>query len=360
MDNTNEEVKKNLLYASFNQTHDCVIFGTDTGFYVYTLDPFKKIIARKIVGGVSIVKMLYKSNIIIFVGNVNKGLYPNKKLIIWDDHKSEVIGEISFKYQILNVKVTRDIIVVVTEFKIYVYNFQSLSLIKSIETISNIKGLCSITDGDVSFIAHPGNNSGDIFITKHNSDFLKIVNAHLSDVELFNMDDGGKYIATASKKGTLIRIYDIDKCKLRKEVRRGSDQVQIVDLKFNNDCKYVLCTSHKGTIHIFNTNLDNEEILNDNESMVTKINSGIGYGVDYFTDYLPEYFSSEWSFMQFYLNDIITYSLFINNTKEIISIGNNGCYYTLSFNNDETVIDSTYKFVSDEDDPFSDRTSTIK
>ena len=53
----------NLLYSSFNHTNDCVVFGTLNGFYVYTVSPFKKIISRKIMGGVSIVKMLYKSNI---------------------------------------------------------------------------------------------------------------------------------------------------------------------------------------------------------------------------------------------------------------------------------------------------------
>ena len=59
-----------LIYTSFNQTKDCVIFGTKTGFYVYTLNPFKKIIARKIPGGVGIAIMLYKSNIVIFVQNI--------------------------------------------------------------------------------------------------------------------------------------------------------------------------------------------------------------------------------------------------------------------------------------------------
>ena len=32
--------------------------------------------------------MLYESNIIVFVGRSDSGLYPNNKLIIWDDFKS--------------------------------------------------------------------------------------------------------------------------------------------------------------------------------------------------------------------------------------------------------------------------------
>ena len=84
-------------------------------------------------------------------------------------------------------------------------------------------------------------------------------------------------------------------------------------------------------------------------------------GLSYITDYLPQYFSSEWSFTQFYINDIITYSLFMEN-NQLISIGHNGCYYNLSFDNktNEGKIETTYKFISDENDPFNDRTTTIK
>ncbi len=351
---SNSSTKKNLLFASYNQLNDCVIFGTNTGFYVYTLVPFKKIIARRITGGVSIVKMLFKSNIVIFVGNVEKGLYPNNKLIIWDDHKREVIGEIAFKTKILNIELTKKIIVVVCVKKIYIYNFQNLVLIKSIETGQNIKGLCSITDDENNFIAFPSGNLGQITISKCSSDYLKSISAHLSDIELFAFDSSGKYIVSASEKGTLLRIYDLESTTLVKELRRGSDQVNIVDLKFSPDNKYLLCSSCRGTIHIFYTNINNNDNSEDNE-----VNNSLGYGTYYVSSYLPSYFSSEWSFTQFYLKDIISYSLF-NKDNEIITIGNNGCFYTLTFNDNDNKIESTYKFVSDEDDPFNDRTSTIK
>ena len=54
----------NQTYISFNQTEKYVCFGTNIGFYIYSLNPFKKILSRKIDSGVSIVKMLYESNII--------------------------------------------------------------------------------------------------------------------------------------------------------------------------------------------------------------------------------------------------------------------------------------------------------
>lgn len=340
----------NLLYTSFNQSNDCIIFGTKTGFYVYTINPFKKIIARKIPGGVSLATMLYKSNIVIFVGNVDKGLYPKKKLIIWDDHKRTVIGEILFKYNILNIKVTKKNIIVITLKKIYIYNFENLNLIKTIETRENPKGLCAITYDDECYISYPGDLKGEVNITKYKEDYLKVIKAHVNDIEKFNIDSTGKYLVTSSQVGTLIRIYDINSSVLLKELRRGSDQAKIVDLKFSNDNGHLLCSSIKGTIHVFSTCLNKQE--NNNIS--------VGYGISYIQSILPSYFSSEWSFVQFYLSDICTYSMFKNDRNEIISIGDNGCFYILSYDDKKANIVKTYKFISDEDDPFNDRTTTIK
>ena len=46
-----ENDENGLLYANFNENKDCIIFGTTIGFYVYTCNPFKKIISRRIIGG---------------------------------------------------------------------------------------------------------------------------------------------------------------------------------------------------------------------------------------------------------------------------------------------------------------------
>lgn len=352
MDFTKNSNNYKLLYTSFNQTNDCVVFGTSTGFYVYTINPtFKKIIARKIPGGVSIVQMLFKSNIIIFVGNVQQGLYPKKKLIIWDDHKKSVIGEILFKLNIINIHVKKDIIIVVTLNKIYIYSFSDLSLIKSIETKNNPNGICATNYNDeLSYLIYPGNNSGSINIIKIKEDYLKSISAHIGNIDYITISNNSKYVATCSKKGTLIRIFNLENFQLVKELRRGSDKNKIIDIKFSNNLKYLLCTSIKGTIHIFYTNLIDKE---------SEINSNFGYGSYYLQNYLPAYFSSEWSFKQFHLKDIITNSIFTNN-NELISIGNNGNYYLLSFKSNETKIINTFKFVSDDNDPFNDRNSTIK
>ena len=131
MELANDSKNSDDIYISFNQTEKYACFGTSIGFYIYSLNPFKKILSRKIDLGISIVKMLYESNIIVFVGRSDSGLYPNNKLIIWDDSKKAVLGEISYSSKINNVNLTKDYIVVLLEKKIYIYKF-GLELIKAL------------------------------------------------------------------------------------------------------------------------------------------------------------------------------------------------------------------------------------
>ena len=324
----------NLLYSSFNHTNDCVVFGTLNGFYVYTVSPFKKIISRKIMGGVSIVKMLYKSNIIVFVGNDNTSLYPDNKLIIWDDDKQKVIGEIAFNEKIINFILSKTNIIIILYKKIYIYNFKNLNLIKTYNTNNNTLGLCKVFN---DLIIYPTNNIGEITISNYkvkNCNNTKSIKCHENKIQLFNIDKSGQYLVTSSTKGTIIRIYNLQTFDIVKELRRGSDYTTIVDLNFSPDLKYLLCSSIKGTIHIYNMS------FNNNTNM--------------FTYLLPEYFNSDWSIIKFYLNNI-SYSTFIEeNTNNIITICNDGCFYNLLLNIEENCgnINNTYKFILD-NDPFS-------
>ena len=132
----NSENSKDDIYISFNQSEKYACFGTSIGFYIYALNPFKKILSRKIELGISLVKMLYESNIIVFVGRNDTGLYPNNKLIIWDDSKKAVLGEISYTSKILNVNLTKEYACCVIAEKKYIFtNLKVLNLLKILKSL---------------------------------------------------------------------------------------------------------------------------------------------------------------------------------------------------------------------------------
>ncbi|CAN1791159.1 Autophagy-related protein 18a, partial [Linum perenne] len=67
----------------------------------------------------------------------------------WD---ASVIDELFFRSEVRSVKLRRDMIIVVLEQKIFVYNFADLKLLHQIETISNPKGLRAVSYGSGSLL----------------------------------------------------------------------------------------------------------------------------------------------------------------------------------------------------------------
>lgn len=62
--------------------------------------------------------------------------------------------------------------------------------------------------------------------------------------------DGTK-LATASFKGTVIRVFDTHSNTAMHEFRRGVERATITCLAWSNDQQWLACTSDKGTAHVF-------------------------------------------------------------------------------------------------------------
>ena len=113
-----------------------------------------------------------------------------------------------------------------------------------------------------------------------------VVQAHETEIACISISQDGKMIATASKKGTLIRVFDVSGKKI-KEFRRGSKDTHILSIAFSPLNKLLACTSSKGTVHVFR--------LEDGANSKSALNFMGKLGMNYF--------ESEWSFARFRLSD---------------------------------------------------------
>lgn len=206
----NDTDETELHSVSWNQDHGCFAAGTTQGFRIYSCNPFKEILRRDLRnGGFRIVEMLFRSNILALVGAESNSQYPPNNVIIWDDYEKRSIGEFSFRSDVRAVKLRRDRIVVVVEHRIYVYNFTDLKLLQQIETLANPRGLCCLSHHSNAFVlACPGLQRGLVRVEHFGLNMTKLIKAHDSHVACLTLTMDGLLLATASTKGTLIRIFN--------------------------------------------------------------------------------------------------------------------------------------------------------
>lgn len=205
-------------------------------------------------GGIGRVEMLKNTNILCLVGGGKKPKYPLNKIIIWDENINKIIGEIRFNLPVLNLKIKMDRIIGVTEKNVYGFNINTLDLIDMYETFENTNGVIALSTGDlVSILAFPAQAKGKVkLVNCLSSNQPPSIKAHETKIACLSINEDGTFLATASDKGTLIRIYQIQSGNLIAELRRGKKNATINCIVFDLQNKYVGCTSGKGTIHIFN------------------------------------------------------------------------------------------------------------
>lgn len=116
-------------------------------------------------------------------------------------------------------KLRRDRIIVVLLQKIFVYNFADLKLLHQIETVLNPKGLCEISHTSSPMVlVCLGLQKGQIRVENYGSKRTKFVMAHDSRIACMTMTQEGRLLATASSKGTLIRVFNTLDGSLLQEV----------------------------------------------------------------------------------------------------------------------------------------------
>lgn len=226
-------------------------------------------------------------------------------------------GELCFRSEVRSVKLRRDRIAVVLDNKIFVYNLQDLKIRDHINTCNNPKGLCVLnTSKDRIVLACPDTGKGKALVKIYTEEKVVKIEAHETSLACLALNDDGNLLATASDKGTLIRIFNTQDGSLLQELRRGIDRAEIYCLAFNLTGEWLACSSDKGTIHIYSVGAE----ANNPKS-----------GLRFMKKVLPKYFDSEWSFAQFRVKDSRTICSFVGDEPVLIVVSADGTYYEVNF-----------------------------
>jgi autophagy-related protein 18 len=111
-----------------------------------------------------------------------------------------------------------------------------------------------------------------------------MIPAHDSPLAAIAFSQTGTEIATASEKGTVIRVFSVNDGSKLFEFRRGVKRcVSIASLAFSICSMYLCCSSNTETVHIFKL----ERATQENQSEQSSKDDWMGYLSKAVSSYLP-------------------------------------------------------------------------
>ena len=261
-----------LLSVNFNQDHSCVAVGTRDGYSITNCEPFGRVYTNHS-GPTSLVEMLFCTSLVALVATSDSDPKSNaspRRLQIVNTKRQSVICELLFPTAILGVKLNRRRLVVVLEHEIYIYDISNMKLLHTIETSPNPMAICALSpSSDNCFLAYPspvpsptspfaaGSTSGsaqagDVLIFDLLSlSVTNVIQAHKTPISALALNSTGTLLATASDKGTVIRVFSVPAAQKVHQFRRGSYAAKIYSLNFNSVSTLLAVSSDTETVHIF-------------------------------------------------------------------------------------------------------------
>ena len=163
-------------------------------------------------------------------------------------------------------------------------------------------------------------------------------------------------MATASDKGTLIRIFQSLTGLFLQEVRRGKDNAEIECICFDKSSKLLAVSSNKRTIHVFSLmsgmkKLQSESGRVEEDEGLPQNHISIFKGLPNFLT--GGFFKSEWSFGKIKINEGYAKVSFIT-SNTLVAITPKGHYYKIEIDlkkeGDGKIIEKGDIFKKEKDD----------
>jgi WD40 repeat protein len=241
--------------CSFNASGEHIACPVSTGFIIRQSFPRRDVISRDDLGPLLLARLKQTTNLLAFVSSTS----PNT-VTLYDDSRRRVIGSLGpYATRVVNVDFGEDVIaVLLDDNRILVYELGSLRLIYSDSTGDNPNGaLAVVSCGNESKIAYPGpEETGSVVIaasTSRRPPTKSLFRCHTRSLAALCFSSDGSRLATASTKGTIIRIFDVQTKDLAVELRRSIEQATMYSMSFSYESppSLLACASNKGTLHVF-------------------------------------------------------------------------------------------------------------
>lgn len=218
-------------------------------------------------GNIALLEMLFSTSLVALI------LSP-RRLHIKNTKRDSIICELTFPTTVLAIRLNRKRLVIVLEDQIYLYDIQTMKLLYTIETSPNPMAICALSPSSENcYLAYPlPQKASAATVPSHappNSthippttgevllfdaiklEAMNVVEAHRSPLSAVAFNNEGTVMATASDKGTIIRVFSVPDAHKLYQFRRGSMPSRIFSMAFNITSTLLCISSATETVHIF-------------------------------------------------------------------------------------------------------------
>ncbi|CCG84336.1 protein of unknown function [Taphrina deformans PYCC 5710] len=262
-------------------------------------------VSRVIPGGLVLAELLGRSNILAIVTRQEP-----YRIQLWDDVAEACVTRVEPEISAITaIRINQDILLCALKDRVRLYNISDdLDLVAEYRTGDNDSGLVELSTGPQYITIFPGQRQGHLQILQlgpksDNATRLAdsrrnvIIAAHAAQLICIAMSSDGLLVATASKTGTLIRVWSAIDGQQLIELRRGIDKVNIQSMSFStvtdSGQSKLAVVSDKATIHIFSVSKHDKAVQSMNGKSAFAVLASAGF----------TYLGSTWSTIQARIHD---------------------------------------------------------
>ena len=223
------------------------------------------------VGPISIIEMLYKTNIVLLVGLTEFDEFSPKKVTIWTTSKNLVLcSSFPFTSKITVAKINKVRMIIGERNFLHIYSTGDMKVLHTFE-ISDISlgklVLSGNSDKNVWLCFSTSKDEGvvKVYDTLYPTSVKSQIKAHKSPILKMCLNFEGDRLATCSCKGTIIRIFSLPKGDKLCTFKRGISSAFIFCLNFSRNSEKLISTSDTGMLHVFDIKEEIENLEKNKE-----------------------------------------------------------------------------------------------
>lgn len=250
-----------ILCLSFNQDASCLAVGRPRGFDIFSTES-TALLHREDCGVVKLVEMLFRTSLVALVGDNLR-----RQLTMWNTKARAGICSLQFPSEISSVKMNHRRAVVLLRQKVHIFDLKTMKVLHVIDRSDQAPGLdpglCSLCcDPERGLLAAPlvaGSQGASLearaglvgVVDTYTLQPLGAVLAHRTPVRAMRLNPTGQLLATASARGTVLRLWAVPSFTMLCSFRRGANECCIHGLAFATDSLHLMAAAANGTVHIF-------------------------------------------------------------------------------------------------------------